>query len=117
MNTGLHIDIEKIEDNIILRLEGRIDAATAPILEKKINSLVKEKATILLDFGGVDYLSSAGMRLLLSETKKLKTSHGLLILFSVQDDVMEILKVAGFDRILNLCGTEEEALRFSPKKP
>ncbi len=113
MGVGLHILLEEIEHRVILRIDGRLDAASAPILERKINSLIEEHHNqLILDFTRVDYLSSAGMRVLLSATKKLKGKKGDLILFSVADDVGEIIKMAGFDKILHICSSEKEALQL-----
>ena len=66
----------------------------------------------MLDFTRIDYLSSAGLRILLSATKKLKEKKGTLILFSLQEEVLEIIKMAGFDKILHICLNEKEALQF-----
>lgn len=113
MGVGLQIDLEEIEHRVILRIDGRIDAASAPILDRKINTLIDENHHyLLLDFSQVDYLSSAGMRLLLSATKKLKAKKGSLILFSVGEEVGEIIKMAGFEKILHICPNEKEALQF-----
>ncbi len=113
MGVGLHIELEEIEHRVILRITGRLDAATTPILERKLNALIDEHHNfLLLDFSDIDYLSSAGMRLLLSATKKLKGKNGSLILFSVGDEVSEIIKMAGFDKILHICSNEKEALQF-----
>ncbi|MBF8263162.1 MAG: spoIIAA [Parachlamydiales bacterium] len=115
MSASLHIDLEEIENKLLLRLDGRLDAATTPILERKINSLADDKHYLIyLDFLRIDYLSSAGMRLLLSASKKLKTKKGALVLFSVGEEVMEILKLAGFERILLIFSTEQEALQYMP---
>ncbi len=115
---GLEIDVEQVDKKIILRLEGRIDATTSPILERKMQSLLQEgHKDQILDFSKVDYLSSAGMRLLLSSSKKLKAMKGHLVIFSVQEDVMEIIKMAGFERVLTLCNLEQEALQVFLKKP
>ena len=65
---------------------------------------------LLLDFTDVDYLSSAGMRLLLSATKKLKAREGVLLLSGVGEEVMEIIKMAGFEKILAIFSSEKEAL-------
>lgn len=112
MRVGLHIDLEEIEDRIILRIDGRIDAASVSILERKINTLLEEKHKhLLLDFTRVDYLSSAGMRVLLSLSKKLKSDKGSLVLFSLNEDVEEIIKMAGFDKILHIFSNEKEALQ------
>lgn len=109
---SLQIDLEEIEQRIILRLDGKVDAATCPILEKKISKLIEEKRyDLLLDFSNVDYLSSAGLRLLLSATKKLHTLKGDLVIFSLAPEVEEIVKMAGFDRILHVFTDEKEALQ------
>lgn len=101
---------EDIGDISAIRVSGRIDAITAPQLEKRIHGLVDNgKRKILLDFFDVDYLSSAGMRLLLSTTKKLKSLGGKLVVCSVDEDVLEIIKMAGFHTILNIVSTEEKA--------
>lgn len=113
MAVGLKISLEEVEQKIILRLEGRIDASSSPLLEKKIDSLLAENRTVLLlDLQRVDYLSSAGLRLFLSATKKLKAKKGELILFSVGEEANEIIKMAGFDRILHICSNEKEALQL-----
>jgi anti-anti-sigma factor len=113
MGVGLRIELEEIEHRVILRIDGRLDAASAPILERKINSLIDEDHYhLILDFTRIDYLSSAGMRVLLSATKKLKSKKGALILFSLSDDVSEVIKMAGFDKILHICSSEKEALQF-----
>lgn len=114
MSIGLHIELEEIDRKIILRLDGRLDAATTPLLERKIDKLIDENHThLLIDFLRIDYLSSAGMRLLLSSTKKLKAKNGGLLLFSIGDEVMEIIKLAGFEKILLIFESEQEALQYS----
>ncbi|MBI5346755.1 MAG: STAS domain-containing protein [Chlamydiae bacterium] len=111
MENELNIDVEEIEHKIILRLFGRLDAQTSLILEKQIENLVKDGRTkLFLDFSFVDYLSSAGMRLLLSYSKKLKLSQGKFVLFSLSEEVMEIIKLAGFEHVLTICQNEKEAL-------
>lgn len=113
MGVGLRIELEKLEHRVILRLDGRIDAASAPILERKINSLIDEEHTyLLLDFARVDYLSSAGMRVLLSASKKLAAKRGNLLLFSLVEEVSEVIKMAGFDKILRIFPSEKEAIQF-----
>ena len=113
MSFGLQIELEEIDRKIILRLNGRIDAASAPILERRLGQLIDEKHLhLILDFTGIDYLSSAGMRVLLSVTKRLKAMKGHLILFNLDDEVAEIVKMAGFDRVLYICSNEKEALQF-----
>lgn len=97
---------------VLIRCEGRLDATSSPQLETFMNSLVdKKKNRIVIDFSRIDYLSSAGMRLLLSMTKRLKSADGKLALCAVHDDVMEIIRMAGFEQILNIYDSEQDVLK------
>lgn len=110
MSAGINITIEYDQGAAVFRLEGRMDATSAPLLEKKLAEHISDgKTKLVLDFAKVDYLSSAGMRLLLSTTKKLKEGSGGVHLCSVSEEVMEIIKMAGFERIIRIFPTEQEA--------
>lgn len=109
---GLKTQEQKVGQVAVFRLEGRIDAVSSGVLEKALhNAVEKNHAKVALDFAKVDYLSSAGMRLLLATTKKLKATGGMLVLFSVHENVMEIIRMAGFEKILHIYSLESEALR------
>ena len=108
------IDIkeEKRGDVVILRLKGRLDAISSPCTEKKVFDCINSgKNKLLLDFEGVEYLSSAGVRMLLSTTKKLKTTSGKLVVCCVATNVLDLLKMSGFDHVLELSKNQEEGLR------
>ncbi len=108
----VNIKEEVKADILILRMQGRLDAVSSPLAERKIfDYIYGGQYKLLLNFSGVDYLSSAGMRMLLSVTKKLKTLSGHLILCCLNPNVMEILKISGFDQVLELVNTEEEGLK------
>ena len=108
---GLEINVEEIGDKIILRLHGRLDAPSSNLLEKKLNSLIQDKRKIVfLDFGDLVYLSSSGLRLLLSFTKKFHEINFKLGIFSVQDNVFEIIRITGFEHILHIYHDEKTAL-------
>jgi anti-anti-sigma factor len=110
MGTGLTIHVEEEKDLIIFRIDGRLDASNAPLLERKLREMMDGgRHKILLDFAKVDYLSSAGMRVLLWATKTLNDS-GHLALTLVGEEVMEIIKMAGFDTILHIYATEQKAI-------
>lgn len=112
MNGLVDIKEEAKGDVLILRISGRLDAISSPKAERIVFDYVnKGQHKLLLDFSGVDYLSSAGMRMLLSVSKKLKSLPGKLILFSVTVDVMDILKMSGFDHVLEIVVTEDDGLR------
>lgn len=99
-------------DILVLRISGRLDAISSPTAERKVFDYInKGQYKLLLNFSGVDYLSSAGMRMLLSVTKKLKALSGKLVLCSVTSNVMDVLTMSGFDHVLELTKTEEDGLR------
>ncbi|MEL7431467.1 MAG: STAS domain-containing protein [Chlamydiota bacterium] len=109
---NIQIDVEEVENKYILRIQGRIDTMTTPILEKRIEELVKQNHwDLLADFTDVEYLSSAGLRVLLSSTKKARAHQGHFVLFSIDEDVLEIIKMAGFERVLTICTSEKDALQ------
>lgn len=106
------LKVEQKGDVFILRIKGRLDAISSPLAEKKIFEAINEgQSYLLLDMSGVSYLSSAGMRMLLSITKKLRTMSGKLAICSVTTNVVDVLKMSGFDHALQIFKTEEEALR------
>ena len=108
----VEIKEEKKGDVLILHLHGRLDAVSSPTAERKIFDYINNgQHQLLLDFSGIDYLSSAGMRMLLSTTKKLKALSGKLVVSSVTQNVLDVLKMSGFDHVLELAPSEEEALR------
>jgi anti-sigma B factor antagonist len=95
----------------ILSIAGRIDTATAPALEQAINQEIeRQHRKILLDFSAVSYISSGGLRVLLSTAKKLKNPGDKFALCSLSPEVMKILRLAGFTSIFSICPTQEEAL-------
>ncbi len=106
------ITAESKDDVLVIKMSGRLDALSSPIAEKKVFDHIHEgHIKILIDLSEVDYLSSAGLRMLLSTSKKLKTLAGKLVLFSVTSNVMDVLKMSGFDHVLEIVVTQEEGLR------
>lgn len=97
----------------VLRLKGRLDAVTSDRLQQHLSGLVRERARVVLDLGGVDYVSSAGLRVLLAAHDDLERGGGRLILAAIQDYVAEVLEVAGLDSVLPSARTVEEAVRLA----
>lgn len=111
MGIGVEITVEQEGDVHIVRLDGRLDASTTPVAEKKLAKLLEVSKKIAIDFTDVGYLSSAGMRLLLSMTKKMQAKGGHISFFAMSEDVLEIIKMAGFERILKIFNTKSDALK------
>ncbi len=108
----VQIKEEKRADVLLLRFVGRLDALSTPEAEKKVlHSIDLGSSKILMDFSGVDYISSAGMRMLLAVAKRLKTQSGKLTVCSITTNVMDVFKMSGFDHVLDLTPSEEEAFK------
>jgi anti-sigma B factor antagonist len=95
------IEIKKNANETIIEVVGRLDTITAPVLEKTIGENVAGICNLILDFKGLEYISSAGLRVLLGTQKKMKNS-GSMKLIGVCEDVMEVLEMTGFADILTI---------------
>lgn len=95
----MNINIEKENGVTVLKIEGRLDTTTAPELEKAINDEGETLKNLVLDFKGVDYISSAGLRVLLTAQKKMNV-QGHMELVNVSEVVMDIFEMTGFADIL-----------------
>jgi anti-sigma B factor antagonist/stage II sporulation protein AA (anti-sigma F factor antagonist) len=103
---------DHIGEVFILRLRGRLDAVSSPQVEHKIFEAINSGQTkMLIEMGGVIYLSSAGLRMLFSTTKKLRSLSGKLVVCNMATNVSDVLKMSGFDHVLDLAKNEEEALK------
>ena len=97
----MNINIEKENGVTILKIEGRLDTTTAPELEKAINGEGDELKNLVLDFKDVAYISSAGLRVLLTAQKKMN-AQGYMELINVSEAVMDIFEMTGFADILTI---------------
>ena len=95
----MNINIDRENGRAIMKIEGRLDTTTAPELESAINGEGEELKSLVLDFGGVDYISSAGLRVLLSAQKKMN-AQGSMELVKVNEAVMDVFEMTGFADIL-----------------
>ncbi len=95
----MNINLNKNEDKLIISLEGRLDTTTSPELESEYKKL--DEKNIVLDLKDLNYISSAGLRVLLTMQKEMN-KKGSLEIINVCDDVRDIFEVTGFNDILNI---------------
>ena len=95
------IEIKKNAKETTIEVVGRLDTITAPVLEKTIGENIGDIETLILDMKGLEYISSAGLRILLSAQKKMK-GIGTMKLVNVCAEVMEIFEMTGFADILTI---------------
>ncbi|MDO4338971.1 MAG: STAS domain-containing protein [Eubacteriales bacterium] len=98
------MDINMVTENgeMIVVLEGRLDTTTAPDLEKKVATALDCVSRLVLDFEKLSYISSAGLRVLLSLQKKMTARKGTMIVRNPNEVVMEVFEVTGFEDILTI---------------
>lgn len=95
------IEIKRKADETTIELAGRLDTTTAPALDKAIMSDMEGTKTLILDFGSLEYISSAGLRVLLSAQKRMQ-KIGSMKLTNVCEEVMDVLEMTGFADILTI---------------
>jgi len=89
------------DNNTKLELSGRLDMESSPVLEARLLPALDNTKHITLDFNGIDYVSSAGLRVLLAGDKKTKANGGKMVLVNVSSDVMEVMELTGFNNVLS----------------
>ena len=86
---------------LTIALEGRLDTTTAPELEKELKQNVSGLTSLTIDMEKLEYISSAGLRVLLS-AQKVMNKQGNMVVKNVNENIMEIFEVTGFVDILNI---------------
>ena len=93
------IEIKKTAEAITIEIAGRLDTITAPALDKIINEDLGDAQNLILDVKGMEYISSAGLRVLLGAQKKMQ-KIGSMKVINVCPEVMEVFEMTGFADIL-----------------
>ena len=105
-NTG------KKKDCLLITVVGRMDAVTTPEFEQTLAGWIDEgEIRFIVDFAGLDYISSAGLRGILTSVKRLKTEGGLMVLTSLYGTVKEVFEISGFTTIIPIYESVEAALQ------
>ena len=95
------IEIKRQAEATIIEVVGRLDTTTAPVLEKTINEDMGDTKNLILNVKGLEYISSAGLRVLLGAQKKMQ-KVGAMKVTNVNEAVMEVFDITGFTDILTI---------------
>ncbi len=95
------IEIKKNQEVTVVEVVGRLDTITAPALDKTINEDIGDTKNLVLDVKGMEYISSAGLRVLLAAQKKMQ-KIGTMKVINVCQEVMEVFEMTGFADILEI---------------
>jgi anti-sigma B factor antagonist len=95
------VEIKRTAEETTIEIVGRLDTTTAPELDKTINVDITDVKNLVLNFKGLEYISSAGLRVLLGAQKKMQ-KIGTMKLINVREEVMEVFEMTGFADILTI---------------
>jgi anti-sigma B factor antagonist len=97
----LNINKQAENGKLVIALEGRLDTTTSPVLEVELKSSLDGVTELIMDFEKLEYISSAGLRVLLSAQKTMN-NQGSMKVIHVNETIMEIFEVTGFSDILTV---------------
>ena len=107
----MQISVKTINEVKVLTFEGKLDTQTSPDAQQRFTQLIDEgENRFLVNFEKLDYISSAGLRVLLAAAKQLKGIDGELRICSLNEVVREVFDISGFTTIFKVFGSESEAL-------
>ncbi len=107
----LLINEEKVEDVVVLKLQGLVDSGTAQLMEGRLNDLISDgNVKIVVDLDLVDYISSAGWGIFVGEIKGVRQSNGDIKLASMRPDVREVFDLLEFNTLLTPYDSRGDAL-------
>jgi anti-anti-sigma factor len=110
----MKIEGKKENGRLIVSVEGRMDAVSAPEFDQRCDEWIAEGAGVfIIDFGALEYISSAGLRSLLVLGKKLSAKKGKVVIAALKDVVKEVFTISGFGSIFAIADSVEAALRLS----
>jgi anti-sigma B factor antagonist len=95
------IEIKRNAENVTIKLAGRLDTITAPTLDKTISEDIAQEKKLILDLKELEYISSAGLRVLLSAQKKFQ-KLGYMKVTNVCEEIMSVFEMTGFSDILTI---------------
>ena len=94
------INVERDFELVTLEITGRLDTTTAPNLESVVNELSEDTKELVFDISGVEYISSAGIRVLLGAYKKMDLNQGTMRIEKASDLVLEVFEMTGLSQML-----------------
>ncbi len=97
----MNINMNKQDTNLTVELEGRLDTTTAPQLEASLKQSVGDCTNLVMDFAKLEYISSAGLRVLLA-AQKVMNKQGSMVIKNVNETIMEVFEITGFSDILTI---------------
>jgi anti-sigma B factor antagonist len=106
----MEINVKPAEQVTVIEISGEIDSNTAPQAQERVLPLVQPGVKILLDMSGVEYMSSAGLRMLLSMYRQITRQNGGLVLVGLAEEIKDTMSITGFLNFFTTRDTVDEGL-------
>jgi len=104
----------KVKNSYVIKVSGRMDASNSSLFEEEVKKMLAEgNKNLIVELQNLEYISSAGLRSILSAGKLLKVEKGSLKLCSLNGIVLEVFEISGFDTIFQIYESIEEAVEES----
>jgi anti-sigma B factor antagonist len=107
----MEINVKSSGEVTLVEMAGDIDSNTAPQAQERILPLVQPAAKILLEMSGVEYMSSAGLRMLLSMYRQVSRQNGSIVLVGLAEEIKDTMSVTGFLNFFTIRDTVDEGLK------
>ena len=108
----MDLQVERDQNFLFVVLDGRLDGSNSRDFESSLNSEIGDSnCSVVLDLGGLAYISSAGLRAILLITKSVKSKGSSLVLCRLPTQIEEVFKISGFDKIIPIHPSKEEAIK------
>jgi anti-sigma B factor antagonist len=107
----MEINVKSMGQVTVVEIAGDIDSNTAPQAQERVLPLVQSGSKILLDMNGVEYMSSAGLRMLLSMYRQMSRQNGSMVLVGLREEIKDTMSVTGFLNFFTTRDTVDEGLQ------
>ncbi|WP_018951884.1 STAS domain-containing protein [Thioalkalivibrio sp. AKL12] len=99
----MELNKETVDGVCVVSPEGRLDSNTSPAFEAELLALLDDSPTLVIRFADLEYISSAGLRVMLMAAKKVRQLNGQLVLCEIHEPIREVFEISGFLSILDVC--------------
>jgi anti-sigma B factor antagonist len=105
----MEITSEKLNDYLVIKIKGHLDAVTSSSASEKLSELIENgESKFILDLTDLDYISSAGLQTVLLAAKKISSQKGTFALTNLKEEVFEVFEISGFTSFLNIFDSNED---------
>lgn len=113
----MNVAIKSLGDATVAEIEGELDGSTAPLAQQQVLGALKPGRPVILDLTNVPYMSSAGLRMLLSTYRQVTNTGGQIVFVGVVDEIKDTMEVTGFLKFFTLADSLDDAMATLAKAP